>query len=618
MTRLLAILLAAAALAIAFAGALARAGVETRYYTLVSGQLFGVILLVVLVSSLFTLLYLLAFGRLGRRFIADRFPVFVGWTMLRSHRVTPTPISRLATAWYAAATRGRRPALKDLLVAAALAGAVLLLAERRVWNALAGAMSPNFVAVVAIALLSIVGYLAIRSAIALIGTRAGHPPVPRLRARTAVTLPTFISIVGVSIGIWALIVVLSVMHGFEEDLRDKILRTNAHIVVEPEDSAGVIGDPFLAEDSVRKIPGVVEANAYAYGEVMMASSTNISVNVIVKGIAPEFLASSEQIAGRVAPGDIRWLDAPEALVSDRSRYPLTAELEFERIHDTNGTDDADGASPTGARRNRRPPEVLPGVLLGAELAVSLNADVGSEVQLISPDGDVGPTGLRPKLKTFRVAGIATTGMYEYDQKLAWMALDDAQHFFGLGSDLNRLEVRLVTADDTDAALAAIRATLGPGLHVTDWKTRNKSLFSALALERVVMFMVLGFIILVASLLIVSSLVMLVVEKSRDIAIIKALGASHGGVVRTFLVIGGVIGVIGSASGVTLGVATSLAIKYLGVPLPDEYYISSLPVQLDPLEVGLVALAAFGICLLATLYPSREAAAMKPVEGLRHG
>jgi lipoprotein-releasing system permease protein len=614
-TRLLAILVAAALLAVAFAGALARAGVETRYYTLVSGQLFGVILLVVLVSSLFTLLYLLAFGRLGRRFIADRFPVFVGWTMLRSHRVTPTPASRVASAWHAAASRGRVPALKDLLVAALLGGGVLLLAERRLWNALSAAMSPGFVAVLRIALLSIAAYLAIRSAIAMVGWRSASAPVPRMRTRTAVTLPTFISIVGVSIGIWALIVVLSVMHGFEEDLRDKILRTNAHIVVEPQDSAGVIGDPFLAEDSVRQVPGVVEANAYAYGEVMMASSTNISVNVIVKGIAPEFLVSSEQIAGRVAPGDIRWLDAPEALVSDRSRYPLTAELDFERAHDL---DDEDGAPDPGRRRARRPPEVLPGVLLGAELAVSLNADVGSEVQLISPDGDVGPTGLRPKLKTFRVAGIATTGMYEYDQKLAWMALDDAQHFFGLGSDLNRLEVRLVSAEDTAGALAAIRTRLGPGLHVTDWKTRNKSLFSALALERVVMFMVLGFIILVASLLIVSSLVMLVVEKSRDIAIIKALGASHGGVVRTFLVIGGVIGVIGSASGVTLGVATSLAIKYLGVPLPDEYYISSLPVQLDPLEVGLVALAAFGICLLATLYPSREAAAMKPVEGLRHG
>ncbi len=615
MTRLLAILLAAAALAIAFAAALARAGVETRYYTLVSGQLFGVIVLVVVVSSLFTLLYLLAFGRLGRRFIADRFPVFVGWTMLRSHRVAPTPASRLASGWYAAASRGRGPALKDLALAAALGAAVLLLAERRTWNALSAAMSPGFVAVLRIALLTIATYLAIRAAIALIGSRSASAPVPRVRTRTAVTLPTFISIVGVSIGIWALIVVLSVMHGFEDDLRDKILRTNAHIVVEPQDSAGVIGDPFLAEDSVRRVPGVVEANAYAYGEVMMASSTNISVNVIVKGIAPEFLASSEQLAGRVAPGDIRWLDTPEALVSDRSRYPLTAELEFESAH---GLDDEDGAPDPGMRRARRRPEVLPGVLLGAELAVSLNADVGSEVQLISPDGDVGPTGLRPKLKTFRVAGIATTGMYEYDQKLAWMALDDAQHFFGLGADLNRLEVRLESADDTDDALAAIRTLLGPDLHVTDWKTRNKSLFSALALERIVMFLVLGFIILVASLLIVSSLVMLVVEKSRDIAIIKALGASHGGVVRIFLVIGGVIGIIGSASGITLGVGTSLAIKYLGVPLPDEYYISSLPVQLDPLEVGFVALAAFAICLLATIYPSREAAAMKPVEGLRHG
>jgi lipoprotein-releasing system permease protein len=610
LSRLLAILLAAAALAIGFAAALARAGVETRYYTLVSGQLFGVIVLVVLISSLFTLLYLLVFGRLGRRFIADRFSVFVGWTMLRSHRVTPTPLSRLASTWHAAATRGRKPALADLAAAAALASLALLAAERSVWNALSAAMSPDFVLVVRIALATVAAFLVLRALVAFVGARSPSPPAQRLHARTAVTLPTFISIVGVSIGIWALIVVLSVMHGFEEDLRDKILRTNAHIVVEPQDSAAVLGDSFLMEDAVRGVPGVVEANAYAYGEVMMASSTNIAVNVVVKGIAPDRLADSEQIEGRVAPGDIRWLDIPEALVSDRSRYPLDAELNFRHKLD----DDAFDAP----ARAPRPPDVLPGVLLGAELAISLNADVGSEVQLISPDGDVGPTGLRPKLKSFRVAGIATTGMYEYDQKLAWMALDDAQYFFGLGADLNRLEVRLVSAEDTAAAVAAISASLGPEVLVTDWKTRNKSLFSALALERVVMFIVLGFIILVASLLIVSSLVMLVVEKSRDIAILKALGASHRGIVRTFLVIGGVIGVIGSASGVTLGVGTSLAIKYLGVPLPDEYYISSLPVQLDALEVGLVALAAFGICLVATLYPSREAAAMRPVEGLRHG
>ncbi|MCB9785976.1 MAG: ABC transporter permease [Deltaproteobacteria bacterium] len=614
MSRLLAILVGVSALAVAFAAALARAGVETRYYTLVSGQLFVVILLVVLVSSVFTLLYLLAFGRLGRRFIADRFPVFVGWTMLRSHRVTPTPRSRLAHAWHAAASRGRGPALRDLVVACVLGAAALVLGTRTPWNTLAGALSPEFVLVLRVVCLSLAAYLLARAAVATMGGRGGEPPIARLRARTAVTLPTFISIVGVSIGIWALIVVLSVMHGFEEDLRDKILRTNAHIVVEPEDAAGVIGDPFEAQDAVRGVAGVIEANAYVHGEVMMASSTNIAVNVIIKGIDPDALARSEQLAGRVSPGDIHWLDAPEALMSDRARYPLVAEQEYERAHAL----DDDGVASGGLGRTRRPPELLPGVLLGAELAVSLNADVGSEVQIISPDGDVGPTGLRPKLKSFRVAGIATTGMYEYDQKLAWMALDDAQRFFGMGADLNRLEVRLVSAEETDAAVEAIRERLGPSLLVTDWKTRNKSLFSALALERVVMFIVLGFIILVASLLIVSSLVMLVVEKSRDIAILKALGASHRGVVRTFLVIGGVIGVIGSASGVTLGVATSLAIEHLGVPLPDEYYISSLPVQLDALEVSLVALAAFGICLLATLYPSREAAAMSPVEGLRHG
>ncbi|MGM0576262.1 MAG: FtsX-like permease family protein [Myxococcota bacterium] len=609
MKRLLAILVALAVLAVAFAAALARAGVETRYYTLVGAQLFLVILGVVLISSLFTVLYLVVFGRGGRRWIGDRFSVFVGWTLLRSHRVVPTLGSRLRRAWTGLVRTPRGTAALRLVAGAALLGLARVLDLRDPFNAMADAMSPAFARTVQVAV-ALLGVALVLAALPPLIRRTSEMAALRLRARTAVTLPTFISIVSVSIGVWALIVVLSVMHGFEEDLREKILRTNAHIVIEPEDPAGVLGDPFLLEDRVDDLAGVTESLAFAWGEVMMSSSTNIAVNVVVKGADPTALARSEQVRGRIDPGSARYLDEPEKLLSDRSRYPLSAELE--RL---DGTDDA----PKRARR--RGSRVMPGVLLGVELAASLNVDVGSELQIISPDGDVGPTGLRPKLRTFRVAGLVTTGMYEYDQKMAWMAIDDAQRFFNLSGDLNRVEVRLASAEETDAALVSLRQILAdgfPGLVAADWKARNKSLFSALQLERIVMFVVLGFIILVASLLIVSSLVMLVVEKSRDIAILKALGASHRSVIRTFLVLGGVIGVIGSLSGVTLGVATCLAIEHLGVPLPQEYYISSLPVQLDPLEVALVGVAAFVVCLLATVYPSREAAALRPVEGLRHG
>ncbi|MDP6943103.1 MAG: FtsX-like permease family protein, partial [Myxococcota bacterium] len=187
--------------------------------------------------------------------------------------------------------------------------------------------------------------------------------------------------------------------------------------------------------------------------------------------------------------------------------------------------------------------------------------------------------------------------------------------------VNRVELRLANAQATDAVMGAVRAELmanAPTLAASDWRERNKSLFSALQLERIVMFIVLGFIVLVASLLIVSSLVMLIVEKSREIAILKALGASGATIVRVFLLIGAVIGAIGSASGTTLGVLTCLAIETFGVPLPQEYYITELPVDLDWLEVAIVGLAGFAVCILATIYPSREASALKPVEGLRHG
>jgi lipoprotein-releasing system permease protein len=202
-----------------------------------------------------------------------------------------------------------------------------------------------------------------------------------------------------------------------------------------------------------------------------------------------------------------------------------------------------------------------------------------------------------------------------------MAMDDAARFFDFGSDVNHIEIRLHDAGRTDEAAAAIRGIVQgvtEKAKVTDWQERNKSLFAALQLERIVMFIVLGFIILVASLLIVSSLVMLIVEKSREIAVFKALGAADHTIVRTFLLIGSVIGAVGSASGLTLGVGTCLAIEHLGIPLPQEYYISELPVALEVGEVVLVGVAAFMICVLATLYPSREASALKAVDGLRHG
>ncbi|MEC9071354.1 MAG: ABC transporter permease, partial [Myxococcota bacterium] len=492
----------------AFTAALAHADVDTRFYTLVSSQLFALICGVVLVSSLFTVLYLVGFGTFGRGWIADHFPVFVGWNLLRSHRLVPTLGSRVAAGWFELRTSPTRTAMKRLIVGLCLIGCTFILEWPSIWNLLADSLSPTFARTTQVGVAVLGGVsLFLGGARWMGGEPRSHHPT--LRARAAVTLPTFISIVGVSIGIWALVVVLSVMHGFEADLREKILRTNAHIIVEPPEAAGDLGDSLALERAVRDLDGVSEAHAFASGEVMMASTSNIAVNVMVKGMSRDALTHSAQLRSQVSSGDARWVFEPELMLGDRHRYPVSRRRGLLQATD----DELEAPSPGSVEIL----DVHPGILLGSELANSLSVDVGSEIQVISPDGDVGPTGLRPRLRSFRVAGLFTTGMYEYDQKLAYMATEDAQRFFNMGSGLNAMEIRLDQSEDTGPALDAVTALLAgefSGLKAVDWKTRNKSLFSALALERIVMFIVLGFIILVASLLIVSSLVMLVLEKAR--------------------------------------------------------------------------------------------------------
>lgn len=584
---------------------------EGQFYGLVGAQLVGVILAVVLVSSLFTVIYLVAFGSLGRRWIENRFSLFVGWTLLRSQRVGPDAPSRLRSLIWETRTQPSKRAKVRIVWGLALIVVGFTFELIPAWNALSEAFSPVFTRVLQFSCVGLGALTIVLAAPGLLSNRPSHAPVPHLRTRTAVTLPTFISIVGVSIGVWALVVVLSVMHGFETDLRQKILRTNAHVVVEAADSAGDLGDGYSLADPIRELPNIAETHAYVGGEVMMASGSNIAVNVMVKGMRTRDLLESEQLRGQMKAGDLRWLDEPEQVPSDRIRYPApSAQL-------------LDGLAPVGGLGQTKQAnlDLLPTVVLGVELANSLSVDVGQQIRIISPDGDIGPTGLRPKLRSYRVAGIFATGMYEYDQKLAYMAIDDAQRFFNFDATVNQIEIRLKDASLTDASTRSVREVIAGSTikaKVTDWQERNKSLFAALQLERIVMFIVLGFIILVASLLIVSSLVMLIVEKAREIAVFKALGAADHTIVRTFLLIGSVIGAIGSASGLTLGIGTCLAIEHLGIPLPQEYYISRLPVAMDVGEVAVVGAAAFFICVLATIYPSREASALKAVEGLRHG
>jgi len=624
--RLLIIFTVLAGLALAFFGLLADASPQTAYLAQNGLGLFLVICVVVVVTSLITGAYIFVFGLVGDRFAKRKLHRFVGWKLLRSQRKGRTLLSSVEGSLHRVVARSFKKKLALLLLGLLAFVALWLLESPGTWNAIAEAVSADFATALQVALLLLGGVFFLVGLAGLVfGRDPGPAPVPRIGQRFAVTLPTFISIVGVSIGIWALVVVLGVMHGLQDDLRQKILRTNAHIVIEPERPDGAIGDGLALEAEIAGLPEVAEAHAFVTGEVMISSPTGIGKDVTIKGMSDDALRHSGQLEGAIVSGSAEWITAPEALIPDRYRFSSGGGL-----LELPPPDEEDGGSDDGDPGDDFPPIIgtstkaplLPGILLGSELANNtLLVDVGMEVQLISPDGDVGPTGLRPKLRSFRVAGIFKTGMYDYDQNLAYMATSDAQRFFNYGGDLNRLEARLNRAEEAPVVLGAVRDILKaryPGLKASDWQERNKSLFSALQLERIVMLIILGFIILVASLLIVSSLVMLVVEKVREIAVLKALGASDRSVVRAFMVVGSFIGGFGVLAGVPLGIGTALFLIAQGIPLPSQFYIAELPVKLDAVELVIIGLAALGICLLATLYPSLQASRLKPSDGLRHG
>jgi lipoprotein-releasing system permease protein len=409
----------------------------------------------------------------------------------------------------------------------------------------------------------------------------------------ATLLMTLISIGGVAIGVWALTVVLSVMSGFEADLKRKILGHNAHGMLltyghnELDDWRGT-------REKVLGVRGVSGATPFLYNEVMLSAGQNLT-GAILKGIDVETVGTVTELPRNLEDGQLEWLRDPERI----PRSPRVAEA---------------GAEADAPRRGRP----LPGIVVGRELARVLRVFVGDQVNVVSPFGDLGPAGPQPKSRPFRVAAIFYSGMYEYDSKFAFMDLEEGQRFFGTGDAVTGLELKVHDVDAARAIMGRIVFELGGWpFRAKDWGELNRSLFSALQMEKVVMAVILGFIVLVASFIIVATLIMLVLEKTREIAVLKSMGAGVPSIMKIFVAEGVIIGAVGTAFGLILGYGTCLLIDRVGIPLdPEVYYISNLPVLIDPAQFALVTLAALALSYLATLYPATKAARLRPVDGLR--
>ncbi|MCB9646436.1 MAG: ABC transporter permease [Deltaproteobacteria bacterium] len=427
-----------------------------------------------------------------------------------------------------------------------------------------------------------------------------------------VGIVTIIAVVGVCLGVMALIVVLSVMSGFENDLKMKILGAHAHIVV------GKRGDDFTeyeeVEAQVRQVDGVSSAVAFVLGDAMISTDVGLS-GTLVKGVDASDPEGVAELRRTVEQGSFDDLLHPENIPGARPRLtfpPPPVRTSTPAVGQPIMLDQPAIREPTQRR-------ILPGILIGRELSKTLRAYVGDTVKLVSPSSDeIGPLGPTPKLRRFRVAGVFYSGMYEYDAKFTYIDMKQAQRFFGLRKEATGVEVKLADVDETARIAEEVKRRVGGHPYtVKDWRAMNKELFSALLLEKLAMFIALGMIVTVASFLIVAVLVMIVLQRKREIAILKSLGSSDASIMKIFVVQGLIIGVGGALLGGLIGVGICLFVEKFGVELdPRIFYIERLPVVMDWGEISAIAVAAVIISYLATIYPAVTAALHPPVEGLR--
>ena len=393
------------------------------------------------------------------------------------------------------------------------------------------------------------------------------------RKQTFISVISFISISGVAIGVMALIIVLGVMTGFSDDLRNKILGAKSHLVI----SQHGVGIPNYRDiiKEVTTVDGVVSATPAIYNQVMLTSASN-TVGSMIKGIDVASAPTVTNLGSIIKQGSLA---------------------------------DLEKLSPAG----------LPGVILGKEQAMILGVICGDELKVISPFGTMTPGGMIPRSKRFEVVGIFDSGMYEYDSSLAYISLANAQQFFNQPDVATEIEVKVEDIYGVKQLSESIEERLGIAYQVRDWMEMHKNLYAALKLEKMAMFVILILIILVAAFNIVGTLIMVVNDKYKDIAILKSMGARSFSIMKIFVLEGLIIGFIGTFLGIVGGMLlATLQNTYHIIALPpDVYYISHLLIKITPRDLILVIVSAISISLVATLYPSWQASKLDPAEALRY-